>query len=636
MALILWTLLLSIPITQTFASPVSSAVLTQYITDIVPTCARPCLQSFISSNYPTQVCTAQNFNCLCITPTITSYTLGEAALTCAYSACEDEITNANGLYNLCTNIPGAIPNFHESLVASIVDASATESATQRRSSSASTGSGKTSRSSSSVSSTSKTSSTSTTSTSISSTSSSTSTSSRSITKTPDPTKAEPPPGGSTLPPVVAPSAANTSEPASTSSSLTKPQIAGVVVAAVGAAALSFGFCFFFVCHRRRQRTKERRESDASLIGDKVLNSQDSSPDLSGNQAGLFAPQSRPRSDGKPPLRVVTPSQRGWQEWRNTADSNPQGIGLALGPETTREGPSPMTPASLGTNSQLLPDKPHYTVFPAPHNRLGKQHSRSLQPPVPVYAPEKTPPMTGPRFPSSMDTSQAHLQGNTRSMSDPFYNDQHSPPMEGYRGVPYTPWANPPASLKRPRSIQQGREVGAQPTIYEEPPSPVPLIDQQYLIGAARPRSGKQPMRKKSESSSRYDRSSNGSGTSFEDVDDDYSPPKTALSPVTEIRSPRTNQRNVLTPPLPVKSTKRGSHIINRARPIPRRSGEPVSPGLSVESQDRDVTQTAKYKILVSPGLQSLDESLPSTPRTPTAMAGRNFPRHDDRLPPLAR
>ena len=637
MALIIWPLLLSIPIFHIQASPVSPASLTPYITNIVPSCARSCLQSFISYNYPTQVCTAQNFNCLCITPTTTSYTLGEAALACVYSACSEQVDNVNGVYDLCNKIPGAQTNFHTSLVASLLDPSATTSAERRRSSTTSASSSTTSTSSSSSSKTLSTTKKSTTSSSTTSSHSSSSTSSTSTTDKPQSTKQEAPSEGSTLPPVVAPSASSTSE---SSSTLSKPQIAGIVVAAIGVAALSFGFCFFFICYRRRKSNKERRESDTSLIGDKLLNSQDSSPDLSRGESRYPIQQNRPRSDNKPPLRVVTPSQRGWSEWRNTAESNPHGIGLALGPETpqqsSRDGPSPMTPASFGTNSQLLPDKPHNTLASTAPHRLSKRYSRSLQPPLPTYAPEKTPPMSGPRFPSSMDTSQIHLQGNTRSMSDPFYNDQHSPLFEGYRGVPYTPWANPPASLKRPRSVLHSQKVGAQPTIIEESTSSVPVIDLQNMPPPGRAWNAKQPLRKKSESSSRYDRSvrsSNGSGTSFEDIDDDPSLPKTVLSPVTEVYSP---PRQLVTPPLPVKSVRRDSHIINRARPIPRsrQSGEPESPNPSIEVQDRDVTHTAKYKILVSPGLQSLEGSLPSTPRTP--IAGGTFSRHDERLPPLAR
>ena len=635
MALILWPLLLAIPISFVLAGPVSSASLTPYITNIVPTCAQSCLQSFIADNYPTQVCTAQNLNCLCITPSTSGYTLGEAALTCLYTGCKKIDTSTNQAYGICRSIPGAQPNVHPTLQASSVIKQDLHEAPEQSSSSSlpttaiqSTSLTSTTRKSSPSSTKTRSSRTSHSSTvsSVSSTTSSSKSSTTHSTRTTADTSTKDA-GYHTMTTSTAASTSTAPPPGATP--LTKPQIAGVVVACIGASALSLGFCFFLFCYRRKRK---RPASETSLIGDKIIPSHESSP-IATSDAGE---QEEHRPEAKPPLSVVTPSHGAWQMWQRNTQSNPQGIGLALAPDATspaKEGPSPLTPYSHRTHSQLLPDRPHYSVFPHPTNKLVKRQSQTLHPPVQQYAPEKTPPMTGPRFPSAMDTSQANLQtGGTRSMSDPFYNDQQSPVLEGYRGVPYTPWTNPSNNPRRPPSVHLVTENAAISTARNEKPTipvynePLRSNSQRYMGLIDRSHSKKNPPRKKSASSSHYTRFSNDSGTSFEDMDDDSTPAKYVLSPVTEMRSPPHNTTRDATPPLPIKSTKRSSHIVNRPRPVPRRPESTEAADVSEKHQPRDVTKTAKYKILVSPGLQSLDESLPSSPQTPRTPKSDRLPR----------
>ena len=660
MALILWPLLLSIPIPFVWAGPPSTASLTPYLADVVPTCAQRCLLSFIADNYPVQVCTAQNFNCLCINPTTSGYTIGEGALTCLASACSSqEQAHSVNVYEVCKTINGAQPNTHPTLTASYDPSSAdnveqtvsttfpTSTPTKRTMvSSVASSPLATSNTASGID---KIKATTTESTSSSSTTSSNlirPTSSKSATN-------------------VATSPASTSSVAAVPAALTKPQIAGVIVASVGAAAVVFGLCFLLLCCRRR-KAHRRRHSDTSFVGDKMVGSQESSPDMSATETRDFATDDEPRAKSPPraPLTIVTAPQtnhEGWQNWAKSTNPSPRNIGLALVPElphSAKEGPLPMTPGSYSINSQLLPERPTtYSLFPAPP-RSGpdsRRTSQNLKPPIPAYAPERASKMNGPRFPSSVDTSQANLQGDgrQRSLSDPFYDAPKSSPLQGYRGIPFT---DPSAAVMRPTQAYhpyEPQDMGPasasprtqQPSLPRTYPPPPP-IEQHYLASIERSNSRKHPSRKKSANSSQFTRStrfSNGSETSFEDADaDDFPLPRSELSTVAEVRSPPQKSPKVIYPPVPYTAAESSNRIINRPRPpyrkeslVAKRRGEEKAAELAEGLQGRDVRQTAKWKILVSPGLESLDGSSSGSPYTARS-AGRTPPMRPARSPPIQR
>ncbi|KAG8526821.1 uncharacterized protein KY384_008250 [Bacidia gigantensis] len=347
--------------------------------------------------------------------------------------------------------------------------------------------------------------------------------------------------------------------------------------------------------------------------------QDFAPPTDNDRRGV---QSPPRQQ----LKIVTPAQvpkRGWQQWERhrrpsqPSPQSPQGHGLALdsqAPRSANEGPSPMTP-SHRTHSQLLPDKPTtYSLFPAPPPKSARRASQSLNPHIPSYAPEKSPPMAGPRFPSSVDTSQANMQGYNghRSMSDPFYDDLQRTPSGGYRGIP---WTDQPTSVRRPPSMYQPYRAapvpeGSQLRSLPEDYPPPPQLARDQVNSILRSHSRRYPTRKKSAGSSQYTRFSNASeSTTFEDIDEDLpTQSRSVLSPVAEMRSP----------------PRRATSVLNRPRPIPRRVGHE-----EISGPNEDVTQSAKYKILVSPGLQSLDKSMSSSPVTPTTVQ-----RTPQRTPPM--
>ena len=677
MALLIWSLLLSIPIPFVRAGPLSTESLTPYLSTIVPTCAQDCLQSFISVNFPTVVCSPQNFNCLCITPSLSGYTLGEGALMCLVSSClEQTVTTETSVYEICRSIPDTLPNIHSTLTATYTPTTSDNSQPSSSASSSGNNKGYTQPSpdqnkapsnqpiSNNVSGTRQARLTSSSTPSLnpspSASTSSNFVSSPSPSSTAPPTPANfngsPAPTRPALPTTPSPSNTAITTPATSSAgppppqALTKPQLAGVVVASVGAAGLVLGLCLLLACFRRRKI--QRRNSDSSFVGDKHMDSEDGTPDMATIAARDFAHEdpSRNKSPQGKSLTLMTPantSEIGWQRWAKNND--PHNIGLGLGSElsgsTSKERPSPI---SHRTDSQLLPDKPTYSLFPPPLRTGPDSRRTSHNPTTPAYdgyGSDRSPPMTGPRFPSAIDTSQAHLQRrtNVRSLSDPFYDSATSPPPREYRGIPRTDLST---TIRKPLPAQQSPSArgmwaqsateSQQPNLPQTYPPPPPLPDKQYLAAMERQHSRKHPPRKKSNSSSQYTRFSNGSETSFEDADEDPLPLlRSALSPVAEVRSPPRHSSKVSYPPVPPTAAESPSRIINRPRPpyrseslLAKRRRDEKAAELPNDMQRDDARRSAKWKILVSPGLGPLDNSSDSN-SPPTT-------RSVERTPPMGR
>ncbi|KAI1389641.1 uncharacterized protein F4822DRAFT_206984 [Hypoxylon trugodes] len=96
----------------------------------VPICAQPCLESFISGNYPSTSCTSNpTLQCLCPEKSNSGYTLGEGALQCISAetqqgVCDRNITGGSvqhDAYLMCSGISNALPNTHATLTATIVN-----------------------------------------------------------------------------------------------------------------------------------------------------------------------------------------------------------------------------------------------------------------------------------------------------------------------------------------------------------------------------------------------------------------------------------------------------------------------------------------------------------------------------------
>lgn len=672
----------------TLAGPASMGSLTPILAQIVPICAQGCLESFIASNFPSSSCgTPPDFSCLCVSKSASGLTIGEGGLECLFSECPDyELDNtiAFSVYEICINVQGAKPNTHSTLTATSLTLA---SATGQVNSATPTKSGNLSYNSESRTvfpgASSAALGTSTIITTVTRSSSHFSKSAISLEHALTTTAA---PGGNATPITTPLSSTNSAAAAAARSSsavavaaaaakpvLTKPQIAGVAVAGVGAAAIAFGLCFLFLCLRRKH---SKRHSGWSFGGDKIVDSQETTPDMSAIGGREFEnhPQhsSPPAVVNAPPqrrdLRIVTPatsSDDGWNRYQRSMSPEEE-TALAVHqplPKSSNHSPvDPITPASHRTYSQLLPDKPTYSLFPPPLRITPRNSSApaGLRPSGPTASRQDNSPYAkySPRFPSNMDTSQAHLQpgsGRQRSLSDPFYDDfNRSPPPNVYPFVqtsrprspgsaPYVPsnypgaWSAPNGVVRKPvpalqspsaRGLRPAPSRTQQPSL-PRPYPPPPPIEQHYLAAIERSDSRKDPRRKQSNSSSKLTRFSNGSETSFEDADEEEDEAPTTrkyLSPVAESPALRSPVRGGISyPSVPVSAAESPTQMPERARARPelpnrsdslltKRLGEQKAREIAERLQgthpglNADVRNTAKWKILVSPGLNNLESS----------------------------
>lgn len=230
------------------------------ITEFVPICAQSCFASFLSANFPVSACTTSpTLDCLCTQKSTTGYTVGEGALQCIIAeenvgTCnsdDDNSSTSKKAYNMCGGKASAIPNTQTLLRATIIVNTAPSTA-----STATT----TSRSSSKTSSTPST-------TSDSSTISTTADSTTLVPSTTSQTTSDP---ASTSEINVADPTAPASAEDSTAApvagtQLSSPQLAGIVVASVGAAVLAIAAIAVAACLRRRRRRSRERDSDTNSL-----------------------------------------------------------------------------------------------------------------------------------------------------------------------------------------------------------------------------------------------------------------------------------------------------------------------------------------------------------------------------------
>ena len=675
----------------TLAGPASMGSLTPILAQVVPPCAQECLESFIATNFPSSSCgTLPDFSCLCVSSSTSGFTIGEGGLECLFSECPDynfDNSIAFQIYEVCVTVNGAKPNTHPTLTATSATVTSTTggvTATPTTSNNISYNSNSRSifpQASSAAFGTNTVIATATT----SSSSFPKSVSSLDNTRT---TKAAfDGVGLNATSTIIATSTSSTSSNAAATPSstviaaaaaikpvLTKPQIAGVSVAAVGGAAILVGLCFLVFCLRRKRR---KRHSGWSFGGDKIIDSQETTPDMAtlgrqefeNNHRQPSSPHAM--SSTTPPrrqLRIVTPgtsSDDGWNRYQRNMNPEEE-LALSMNPpppKSSNHSPiDPITPASYRTSSQLLPDKPTtYSLFPPPLRVTPRNSSApaGLKPSGPTPSRQGNSPFAkySPRFPSNLDTSQAPLQPGSsrqRSLSDPFYDDfnrlpQPNGPPHVQASRPRSPgsfnpipnnhpgaWRTPNEVVRKPvpalqspsaRGLRPAPSRTQQPSLPRSYPPPPP-IEQHYLAAIERSHSRKDPRRKQSTSSSKITRFSDGSETSFEDAEEDEAPAtRKFLSPVAESPAVRSPARSGVTyPPIPVsaaESPTKTPQLRAPARPerptrsdslLTKRLGEQKAREIADRLQgthpgvNADVRNTAKWKILVSPGLNNLESS----------------------------
>ena len=345
------------------------------LTNVIPDCASCCVESFISDNYPISTCPNDlDLDCLCTNTTPSGLTLGQAALACLRSGCPDGGSDPLTLYNICSGVPGAIPETLGTITATIISdtfiAMASSTGPETITDSAlpqsivlptSLSQPITFVSASGVPSiptpTSSPVSASFPSSAISSTIfSSAPMSSGTISSTSNPT--------------VQPDAQTTSSATAIPSTqehqnkLTTGQIIGISIAGFASALFAFGILAFIFCLRKKRR-RRRRNQRWSIETEK----QPPRP---------FTPNQAPAALGGTLTNAAMTSTSPGQRYYATAPASPEDkrrsfwrrsikpeeIGVAVSPEVLQDG-SPASYSSQRTTSQLLPALPNYALWPAP-------------------------------------------------------------------------------------------------------------------------------------------------------------------------------------------------------------------------------------------------------------------------------
>lgn len=715
----------------------SMGSLSPSVVQVIPTCAQDCIVSFITDNYPNTICSQKELDCLCKIDSVSGFTLGEGVLRCVVSDCSsgtNTTENRVAAYYICSNINGAKSMTHGTITAT---------AYQRRSSSANPDMPKPSQSpmTSRLPSTTTLSLSTTTSlpslssdtifppTSITFASGSAPLPPATITSPSTPTvtpitsdSGSPPP----LPPTSTPSTSSRSKstssapgtstvtsPTATAISaaakpvLSKPQIAGVVVAAVVTLLAVGALIFFLFCFRRRRNSRDYGSSRCSSFGDnKTYTSQPSSPGPYHPIGGSAEHGDRSRDLGRveaqyagennPRIVEGTPASY----WRRSP-VRAEEIGVALGSPSMIQGPvvdeAPKSGKRHRTMSQLLPDKPIYSLYPAPlrvnHLKTPASSVGAVVPGEAGIGQRSATPLSkpAPLGNNSSDISPASLHRNFSNLrpsaSDPLLDSrsvhsassysrqgrQRGAPKDSIRELPlqevlsYGKWTEPVDSLQKPvpaRQSSSARLLNQQEAAYNSNSSEDYTGTSEFgqttqpgrqLSIPRKPLPRQPPPRRIRRPLTRY---SSASETSFEDAGDEDDMPRAQafLSPVPESYVRRSSRGHDGPPrppvsvysryqrPEPVSPTPKSSQkrqplplttpatdprlLKNMLKPLPevpesnvsdssmplmgkRRANTRVPHGPRPNPNESprgetELTKSAKWKILVSPGLQGIE------------------------------
>lgn len=715
------------------------------IAQVIPTCAQDCVALFLAEEYSNTTCSEKELDCLCRINSVSGFTLGEGSLRCVVSACSlgtNTTENRVAAYYICSGINGAGSMTHGTITATAPTSRISPATPSMPESSQSPLPSQSSTTSSSYLPVTPTLSTSTATTLASLPSRTSNTLSSTIAPITRASGLPPPPptstasSTSTITPITLATdlpilprhnstSSSTSQFKSTSSApstsisptataiaavakptLSKPQIAGVTVAAVLSLLAVGALVFFIFCFRRRRNSSDRGSSCCSSFGDnKTYISRPSSPGpyhaISGNAENgtrsrdLARVEAQNAGPGNPTIVEGTPASY----WRRSP-VRAEEIGVALGSPAMMQVPvvdeTPKSIKSHRTISQLLPDKPIYSLFPAP---LRINHLNTPTSPVGAVVlgaagigQRSATPLSkpAPLGNKSSDISPPSLQRNLSNLrpsaSDPFLNSrsghsaptysregrQRGPPKDPIRDLPhpedlnYGQWTQSLDSLQKPvpaRQPSSARTLNQQRAAYDSMSSRnynstsefgSSTQPERQLSIPRKPVPRQPPPRRIRRPLTRY---SSASETSFEDAgeDDDMPRAQAFLSPVAETsarrsirghggpprppvsaysryqrpepvsptpKSPQRRQPPLITPPtdprLPSNMLKplpevpesdisdSSTPLIGKQRADIRvRYGPRPNPNESPRGET-ELTKSAKWKILVSPGLQGLD------------------------------
>lgn len=376
MVYVVWHLLYFLFPRPSLAGPLYTASLPAIVLDSIPRCAQSCVKDFVAREFSSSGCgPTQDLGCLCRSDSASGSTLGEGAYLCFSTGCPDQgIGEATVVYRICQSIKNAKPMTHKAITTTLFDSigpfspERTHTTCERTPSSSSLRASKTK--------------TPTLSAACNSTPKYTPNKSEILSSTHS-TKMPtlPPTTSSTLPSPTA-IASNAPKPA-----LAKGSIAGIAIGGVACIAGAIGLLVFVFCIRRRHSNRKRL-SGSSFGNDKIINSNPPSPgffsprDEVSEQVQYVSPQSVPTRtlESEQTRQIafhqverqhgfVTPERKSRNETTTGRRRlHPDEIGLALGSETRGRlavDEPPTSAASYRTTSNLLPDKPSYSLYPSP-------------------------------------------------------------------------------------------------------------------------------------------------------------------------------------------------------------------------------------------------------------------------------
>ena len=345
-----------------------SSTLPEALDVLLPACSKDCVRAFIADSFPSSSFT--DIHTLCTSKTASGFTLGEAALVCetAYCAADGQVDKS--IFSICASVPQAIRPSHESLTVvpmatsqltpgsnafssalpPTIGAPATTSvdATKITSATGAPSPPSPSAPAPAPSTLSTFSSSSSSSTETHSASTSTSTSSSTIR-----------PGESDA--NVTSSSSPTASPAAVQAqeNLSTGQIVGISLAALAIFGFVVGL-LLFLYYRRKERSRHRRGSRWS---DGIEKQPPVPPADHHLEAGFSNPRAATPDHSQrfyAPPTVAQEKRRSF--WRRSI--KPEDIGVAVTPEVVQAG-SPTSISSQRTISQLLPELPNYSLWPAP-------------------------------------------------------------------------------------------------------------------------------------------------------------------------------------------------------------------------------------------------------------------------------
>ncbi|KAJ5684177.1 uncharacterized protein N7477_000522, partial [Penicillium maclennaniae] len=112
----------------------TSTDLSSSLWDVIPDCAKICVENFANAEYTSAECsTISDMRCLCRTKTPSGLTIGEAALSCVYALCSKTIiqsSSAADAYRVCDSVSDAVSETHKTITATTFPSVSSTSTTE--------------------------------------------------------------------------------------------------------------------------------------------------------------------------------------------------------------------------------------------------------------------------------------------------------------------------------------------------------------------------------------------------------------------------------------------------------------------------------------------------------------------------